>query len=566
MFFGILFFAVFLFCVKFGLMKTICAVSGKEFEITEEDLKFYEKMGVPVPTLCPEERERRRLSWRNEQTLYRRKCSATGKLIISIHHENRPFPVYANKYWWSDKWDPLSYGRDFDFERPFFEQFVELFHDVPQIAIVNDNEVQSENCAYCQDFAYGKNCYLVMGSWKIRDSAYNRNCNEVVEVFDSDAVNVESELVYECCNAQKIYNCAYLWNSSNCSNCFFGRDLKGCTNCFGCVNLRQKEYYIFNEPHSKEEYEKKMSVFSLKSFQQVENMKRYFQKFSHQHPLPAMHMQNCEDSLGEGLFNCKNYHGYDSFGGEHCKFFDRGGGGPKYCYDIVQSGKPEWCLECITPDESWMTTFSTWCWKSKNISYSDNCHSCHDLFGCIGLKREQYCILNKQYSKEEYFKLRDKIIAHMKKTGEWGEFFPISFSPFGYNETAAYEYFPLTKEEAIKKGYPWKDEESTTKYEGPVVELPDSIDEVGDDVCEQVLTCSHDGKHYKIQGLEFEFYKKMGIPIPRKCPQCRYQERLRSRPPHRLFDRKCGSCGVDVKTAFESEKVFCESCYFKELN
>ena len=31
----------------------------------------------------------------------------------------------------------------------------------------------------------------------------------------------------------------------------------------------------------------------------------------------------------------------------------------------------------------------------------------------------------------------------MKKTGEWGEFFPSSISPFGYNETVAMEYYPI---------------------------------------------------------------------------------------------------------------------------
>jgi len=35
----------------------------------------------------------------------------------------------------------------------------------------------------------------------------------------------------------------------------------------------------------------------------------------------------------------------------------------------------------------------------------------------------------------------------MRSTGEWGEFFPHELSPFGYNETVAQEYFPLTEEE-----------------------------------------------------------------------------------------------------------------------
>ena len=34
-------------------------------------------------------------------------------------------------------------------------------------------------------------------------------------------------------------------------------------------------------------------------------------------------------------------------------------------------------------------------------------------FGCVGFKHKQYCILNKQYTKEEYEKLVQKIIKQM---------------------------------------------------------------------------------------------------------------------------------------------------------
>ena len=89
-------------------------------------MEFYEKISpsfdgkrfeIPTPTLCPEERQRRRLSWRNERTLYKRKCDATGKDIISMYSPESPFTVYEQKERWSDNWNALSYGRDFDFSR-----------------------------------------------------------------------------------------------------------------------------------------------------------------------------------------------------------------------------------------------------------------------------------------------------------------------------------------------------------------------------------------------------------------------------------------------------------------
>ncbi|MBU0626695.1 hypothetical protein KKH82_04680 [Patescibacteria group bacterium] len=83
--------------------------------------------------------------------------------------------------------------------------------------------------------------------------------------------------------------------------------------------------------------------------------------------------------------------------------------------------------------------------------YCSCCRNIKDCFGCISLNNAQYCILNKQYTKVEYETLVPKIIEHMTKTEERGEFFPSSISPFGYNETVASEYYHLTKEEAIKQ-------------------------------------------------------------------------------------------------------------------
>jgi hypothetical protein len=75
------------------------------------------------------------------------------------------------------------------------------------------------------------------------------------------------------------------------------------------------------------------------------------------------------------------------------------------------------------------------------------------------LRNKEYCILNKQYTKEEYEQLVPQIIDHMTKTGERGEFFPASISPFCYNETVVMEYYPLTKDEALAKGFKRMDTE-----------------------------------------------------------------------------------------------------------
>ena len=91
-------------------------------------------------------------------------------------------------------------------------------------------------------------------------------------------------------------------------------------------------------------------------------------------------------------------------------------------------------------------TFSTV--RTHHVWYSMNCYDSSYLFGCDGLRNKQYCIFNKQYTKEEYEVLVTKIIGHMQQTGERGEFFPSSMSSFGYNETVANEYYPINKEES----------------------------------------------------------------------------------------------------------------------
>ena len=114
-----------------------CKNCQAEFEVTEEDLKFYEKVSpefggkkyqIPAPTLCPECRRQRRLSWRNERNLYHRKCDLTGKQLISIYSSDKNIPVYNHQDWWQEEFNTEGHSLSFDFEKSFFEQFQELQH------------------------------------------------------------------------------------------------------------------------------------------------------------------------------------------------------------------------------------------------------------------------------------------------------------------------------------------------------------------------------------------------------------------------------------------------------
>ncbi len=112
-----------------------CIKCGDQFTITDCDFEFYQKLDVPEPTHCPVCRNKRRMVWRNDRTFYKRKCDMTGDLMISIYPEDAPFPVYHPEAWYSDKWNPMEFGRDYDFSKSFFEQYHELFLKVPRLGI-----------------------------------------------------------------------------------------------------------------------------------------------------------------------------------------------------------------------------------------------------------------------------------------------------------------------------------------------------------------------------------------------------------------------------------------------
>lgn len=262
------------------------------------------------------------------------------------------------------------------------------------------------------------------------------------------------------------------------------------------------------------------------------------------------------------MFQCRNTSGFDLFNAEFCKYYCKGDA-PKNCHDIQTSGSCEWCYNSITPDNSYLVAFSRWCWKDQNVLYSDNCHSSKNLFGCISLRRAEYCILNKQYSKDEYESLMPQIVESMRGHGEWGYSFPVTLSGFAYNETLAFEHFPLSRGEVLANGWTWRDTEAK-EYLSSSVSIPDHIRDVSDDLCTQVLSCDKCRKSYKIIPMELAFYRKQGFPIPRECAECRRRRRTSERPPYRIIKRACSDCGQSTETCFTpqyAEHVLCEACY-----
>ena len=544
-----------------------CRNTGEDFTITLWEQEFLKKMGFPLPTLCPNERLRRRLAHRNERKLYKSKCDLTGKPIISIYSPDKPFKVYSQDAWWGYDWDPKNYGRDFDFNRPFFEQFHELQLAVPHVCLLNTH---GDNSEYCNNTASNRNCYLVFGGDFNEDCMYGIFNMHSQDCLDLYWVN-HCQLCYELIDCDDCYNSRYCRNSHNCRDSAFLFECRGCMNCAFCMGLVNKEYHIFNKQYSKDEYEAKLKEYRLDTFSGVEKAKEEFAKFKLEFPHRFAHIVNCENVTGENIVNVKNCtNGFDVTGpAEDLKDVYVVGWDIKDILSCSQMGHKgaELFYESMGCVGGRNSAFCVYSWYSNDIFYSEMIllNSKH-LFGCTNMKKAEYCILNKQYTKEEYEAMLPRIVEHMKSTGEWGEFFPIEHSPFAYNESVAQDIFPMSKEEIEAAGLKWLEEEKREIGSGP--DIADCIADIGDDILKMNLVCEKTGRPYKINEKEFRFYKKMGIPIPRYAPETRNDVRLTTRNPRHVWDRKCAKCSKDIATSYAPDRpeiVYCGECYKDEI-
>ncbi len=581
-----------------------CQNCKNQFTIEPEDFAFYEKIRVPPPTFCPECRMIRRMVFRNERNLYRRKDDATGKEIFSMFRPDVQAKIYEKDYWWSDAWDATEYGRAYDFSQSFFEQFKVFMYSVPWASRIITNVINSD---YANNAYYLKNCYLCFSIGYSENSAYAID-GIVKDSFDvTSATNVD--LCYEGMAVRDCHRTFFSYACEKCHDVWLSHDCVGCSFCFGCANLHAKDYHIFNRPYTKAAYFEELErILANGSYKALEEAKKKARETWRAHPYKYMVSWHNTKVTGDSVVASKNvrycFNVAESEDSKYCQNVGYVGiGGGKDCYDYTLWGeRAELMYEDIQCGNACQGVKFSWnCWPGdQDVEYSIHCHSSSNLFGCVGLRQKSYCIFNKQYSKEEYLALREKIIQHMNEvpytdkrgnTYRYGEFFPPELSPFAYNETIAQDFFPLTKDEAIQKGYVWRDVEAR-EYETTIdaKNLPDRIGDVRDSILKEVIRCVECGKAYRVIQMELEFLHKMQLPLPRLCPTCRHARRLKLRNVPRFFQCACqcagqgstsgiyqntaahfhgaSSCPNSFLTSYapdSPEIVYCEQCYQNEV-
>jgi len=392
------------------------------------------------------------------------------------------------------------------------------------------------NSEYVNNLVRGKNCYLVFMGIDLENLLYSTWSVSTKESIDIHH-GVNLELCYECIDCKYCYKVFFSQLAEKCHSSYFLYNCFNCHDCFGAVNTRNRAYIYMGKQYTEKEY--KEIIKNIKA-EDLSQLQKKIQQLKNKAIVPALRITRSSNCFGEYIDNCEDCNFcFDIFNSNKLKYcfniFDA-----KDCHDVCYHGvNVELSYESVNGGvNSYRNLFCNTSRESNNIEYCEFCHGCQDCFGCIGLRNKKYCILNKQYEQESFDKLRMKIIEYMKKIKEYGEFFPVQYSPFPYIDSVANDYFPQAEKES------------------KII------------VDNNLPICCECGKNYKFIPQELKFYQKESLPMPKICFNCRHKKRLALRNPNKFWSRVCIKCNKKIQTTYAPDRleiVYCEECYNKEI-
>ncbi|MDP2630810.1 MAG: hypothetical protein Q8P56_05395 [Candidatus Uhrbacteria bacterium] len=546
----------------------ICPITGLSFEHHELERRHYERFGFPVPDIHPIARFVSRLCHGNNWSLYWTVDARTGKKLLSCHDPKDGEQIVDHHYWMSDEFDAREYGREFDFSRGFFEQYFEMVRSIPKpnVTIVNCTNVEYANHVF-----NSKNCYLCficLNSENILYSFRSRNSRDCLYIMNSRSC----ELCYQCIHCTECYDVQFAEFSSHCSASRFLSNCNDCIDCYQCANLKSKQYCIQNIQYTKDGYEAKMKEIDLSSYVQFQKECERWQAFLATQPIQAERNIGCEDSTGTFMTNCQSCifcsnltnseNCVNSFGNNTTEGCDTAGENSQY--GLMNVG-------FIESQNVAYTLVAEHCYA---IQYSQYMIQSHDCFGCYGLHKVSFCILNKEYAPEEYNRLQERIAEHMKKTGEWGKFFPPQYSPFFYDDTNAAGVLASEFDDcdmvALAIGMRVRDTKGEKNHDAVgTAQMSDRCDEYSDSALGTVWACEKSGAAYKVTSQELRLYQRMRVPVPRISWRAQFElySPMMYPVPHKAA---CVRCGKDIYSYIHprktARKIFCDSCFEETRN
>ena len=491
-------------------MRRQSTCSEQQFEISDQELEYCNTNGIPLRTCTAEERLREILSFRSSPHLFHATCAITGNRVVTVVPPESGYTVYDARY--EDELHAEQYARPYDFRRGFFEQLEELARAVPyfsRVGVLSANE----NSDFCQGISWSKNCYLCFRTLKGEDCLYCRYIRTGKDMIDCIWC-VECELAYACSNITRCYDLAFSQHCQDCTCSRFLVDCVGCRDCFCCAGLRNAQYCFENKQLSADAYKAAIAQVDLSSRAECEVWRERLFTLK-DGASQRTFLDRCEDCTGNYLVGCANaknsYFSFDCVDVESCIGAEK----LQSAYFAVGLGmQSELIYSCeAVGNQAYDVRFSTNCMSSvQNLEYCMNVgRGSTFCFGCVGLRRMSYSILNKQYSKAEYLETVERIKTQMREQGEYGNFLPNSLSPFSFNRSEAYDFLPLSEQRAVRYGFRWEQEEPLETAEASP--MPDHLDGLGDDALSRRFRCQATGRLYSLQATELEFHRRMRFAL-----------------------------------------------------
>jgi hypothetical protein len=543
-----------------------CQNCKKDFIIEPDDFLFYESFKTSPLLTCQECVLRAVEALRNERTVYWHKCYLCGDKTMSIYNPDSSYTIYCHDCFWSDKWNGSDYKIDYDSSLNFLNQIKLLKNQVPREALIILN---SDNCSYGNNIRDSKNCYF---SFQVANS--ENILYSIWIVGSKDCINchkvIDSEFLSYCVDVFSSYRSFYLQDSSNCMDCYLGYDLKNCSDCFMCFNLRNKTHCILNKQYTKEEYDKELQNLLNGSYEHLNKLIDEWKIVSKNAIHKFAFLTKTNDVTGNYIQGGeKNYNSFDSINNYLMKdSVSILNSKNTYLSYAIGTQPTEYIYSSCVIKGGSMIKNSFNLFNCNECEWCDSLISCSNCIGCVGIKNKSYCILNKQYTKEEYLEIYKKL----KDKGELDTPMNSSFCTFAYNETVAQDHFPLSKEEALRLGYRWADSFEITKGKETLKteEIKDNIVNVDESILQEIFACLDCSRNFKINTDELRLLKRLKLFIPRDCPYCRINKIRKMRLPFKLWHRSCmkEGCKNEFKTSYSPDRpeiVYCEKCYQQEV-
>lgn len=574
-----------------------CKYCKEEYPLYDIEKEALDKQWFSYPDFCPSCRFKLLYTFLNDRHLYRRKDSVTNEPLISTMSEFSEGPIIEAKRYKQLMADDfgIEYGREIT--EDIFKEFRGLYSTIPKASRMIYPWL--ENAEYASHVWRSSHVYMSFCVFVGCEHIYNsfRVLGECKYVFSSINVHNGSQNIYQSRMVNNSSDVAFSSNIKDSSYITLCRNMSNCSECFLSCNQVNKSYMIWNKQYDKETYmkQKKLIMKELAQREKFDKIVELYTSFLEKNLIePAVNIQNCENVTGDNMYysqRCVN--AYMWIGNQECVNTILTGNHESEkmvrIINSVESGQN--CTNVIWSCSFWQETtnvfFVIWSTASRNCRYWIDLANCEECLFCISLQNKKYCILNKQYEKEEYFRKKQKIIADLQEKSLWWSFIPWSMSTFPYNDTVAYDFFKVQKvvnsdwtELVIDPHASWVVTLASDKFisdatldmggekipikwrtQTKEVNVPEwtqtiqtkdmpNIHEVSDAILAKAIICKKTWRPFRIIKQEFDYLRKKWLPLPVLHNEVRVQDLINERPTFQLHISSSDKSWEDVLSVY----------------